>query len=200
MMLQVYDGTAGSVIGSLGPAFALGIGFGFFLEQGGMGNARKLAGQFYLTDLSVFKVMFSAILTTMLGLFWLGRMGIVDPARIFVPPTYLLPHLVGGLVFGLGFVMGGLCPGTSCVAASTGRLDGVALMGGMLAGILAFDEAFPRLQGFYESTPLGAITLPSLLGLSPGLVVLLVVVMALLGFRLAEWLERRPVGTGGGAA
>jgi uncharacterized protein len=200
MMLQVYDGSAGSVIGSLGPAFVLGIGFGFFLEQGGMGNARKLAGQFYLTDLSVFKVMFSAILTTMLGLFWLGRLGIVDPARIFVPPTYLLPHLVGGLVFGLGFVMGGLCPGTSCVAASTGRLDGVALMGGMLAGILVFDEAFPRLQGFYESTPLGALTLPGVLGVSPGLVVLLVVVIALLGFRLAEWLERRSAGTAGSAA
>lgn len=191
MMLQVYEGSAGTVLASLAPALGLGLGFGFFLEQGGMGNARKLAGQFYLTDLSVFKVMFSAILTAMLGLFWLGRLGIVDPARIFVPPTYLLPHLVGGLVFGVGFVMGGLCPGTSCVAASTGRRDGLALMGGMLAGVLAFDELFPRIQGFYESTPLGVVTLPGTLGLAPGVVVLLLVVVALVGFRGAEWLERR---------
>jgi len=190
-MIQVYDGSAAQVVGGLAPAFALGVGFGFFLEQGGMGNARKLAGQFYLTDLSVFKVMFSAILTTMLGLFWLERLGIVDSARIFVPPTFLLPHLIGGLVFGVGFVMGGLCPGTSCVAASTGRLDGVALMGGMLAGIVVFNEAFPRLQAFYESTPRGAITLSGVLGLSPGVMVLLMVLLALGGFRLAGWVERR---------
>lgn len=182
---------AGAPASVLAPAFVLGIGFGVFLEQGGMGNARRLAGQFYLTDLSVLKVMFSAILTCMLGLFWLGRLGVVDPGTLFVPATWLWPQLVGGLVFGVGFVMGGLCPGTSCVAAATGRLDGVFLIAGMLAGVALFNESFPGIRAFYESTPLGTVTLFEAAGVSRGLAVLAVVVAALAAFRVAEWLERR---------
>lgn len=172
-------------------AVALGLGFGFFLEQGGMGNARKLAGQFYLTDFAVLKIMFTAILTAMLGLFWLTRLGLVDPNLIYVPPTWFWPHLLGGVVFGVGFVMGGLCPGTSCVAASTGRLDGFALMGGMLIGILVFNEAFPLVAGFYDSTPMGTATLASVSGRSEGVAVFAVVLAALGAFRVARWIERR---------
>ncbi len=172
-------------------ALVLGVAFGWFLERGGLGNARKLAGQFYLTDLTVLKVMFSAIMTAMLGLFWLSWLGLVDLSMIYVLPTYVLPQLAGGIVFGLGFVMGGLCPGTSCVAASTGRLDGVALMGGMAFGILLFNEAFPLLETFYSSTPMGQVTIPQLLGVSHGLVVFAIVLMALGSFVLAERVEAR---------
>jgi uncharacterized protein len=171
-------------------ALMLGAAFGWFLERGGLGNARKLSGQFYLADFTVFKVMFSAIVTAMLGLFWLGRLGVVDVARVYVPETYLLPQLVGGLVFGAGFVVGGLCPGTSCVAAATGRLDGFALIGGMLGGIWLFGEAFPLVEGFYGSTPRGALTLPALVGLPHGVVVFAVVAIALGAFAAANRLER----------
>jgi uncharacterized membrane protein YedE/YeeE len=172
-------------------ALALGLGFGFFLEQGGMGNARKLAGQFYFTDFAVLKIMFSAILTAMLGLFWLGRLGVVDTSNVFVPPTYMWPHLIGGVVFGLGFVMGGLCPGTSCVAAASGRTDGLALMGGMATGIVLFNEAYGWLQPFYDSSPLGTITLADVAGTSPGTMSLVIVAAALGAFRAAEWIEAR---------
>ena len=91
---------------SLVIALGLGIVFGFFLERGGLGNAKKLAAQFYLTDLTVLKVMFSAIVTAMLGLFWFSKLGLLDLSRVYVLPTFFLPHLVGGLVFGVGFVMG----------------------------------------------------------------------------------------------
>jgi rhodanese-related sulfurtransferase len=182
---QIGDGAA------LAVALLLGTAFGWFLERGGLGNARKLAGQFYLTDFTVFKVMFSAILTAMLGLFWLGRLGVVDVARVYVPETYLLPQLVGGLVFGAGFVVGGLCPGTSCVAAATGRLDGLALVAGMLGGIWLFGEAFPLVERFYGSTPRGTLTIPSLLGVSQGIVVFAVVAMAVGAFVGAGRLEVR---------
>lgn len=172
-------------------ALVLGVAFGWFLERGGLGNARKLAGQFYLTDLTVLKVMFSAIITAMLGLFWLSWLGLVDLSMIYLLPTYVLPQLAGGIVFGVGFVMGGLCPGTSCVAASTGRLDGLALMGGMVFGILLFNEAFPFLETFYSSTPMGQVTIPQLLGVSHGLVVFAVVLLALGSFVLAERIEAR---------
>ena len=172
-------------------ALLIGIGFGFALERAGLGSARKLAGQFYGTDLTVFKVMFSAILTAMLGAFWLGRLGIIDFGEIFVPETFLLPQLAGGLIFGLGFVVAGLCPGTSCVAAATGRGDGLAVVLGMFAGVTITGLAFPALRTFYESTSLGALTLPDLLRVPYGVIVAAVVIIALTGFRVAEWVERR---------
>ena len=176
---------------SLLVALFIGIAFGWVLEQSGMGSAKKLAGQFYLRDLTVFKVMFTAILTAMLGIFWLGWLGVVDISRIYVPETFLLPQLVGGIVFGAGFAVAGLCPGTSCVSAATGRLDGVAVMGGMLAGVFATGILFDRISAFYSSTARGAVTLPDLLGVSYGVVVFGVVLVALAGFRLSEALERR---------
>jgi hypothetical protein len=60
---------------SLVVAFLDGIGFGFFLERAGFGNARKLMAQFYLTDMAVFKVMFTAVVTAMLGLTYLAWAG-----------------------------------------------------------------------------------------------------------------------------
>ncbi len=182
--------------------FALGLGivFGWFLERGGMGNANKLAAQFYLTDLTVFKVMFSAIVTTLLGLYWLSKIGWLDLPLVFLPPTYVVPQLLGGLVFGVGFVMGGLCPGTSCVSASTGRTDGLAVVGGMLFGVFVFNEMFPLLEGVYRATPMGPVTIPELIGAPFGAVVFVVVMIAIAAFVGAEKLERhmrdRPVASG----
>jgi rhodanese-related sulfurtransferase/uncharacterized membrane protein YedE/YeeE len=180
-------------LGDLGPgaaliaAVAIGIAFGWTLERAGLGSAPKLAGQFYFADLTVFKVMFSAIVTAMLGAFWLGRLGMLDLGRVYVPETYLLPQVAGGLLFGIGFVIAGLCPGTSCVAAATGRGDGLLVMFGMFAGVLGTGLAFGSISNFYASTARGAITLPQLLGVPYGAVVFGVVAMALIAF----WLIRR---------
>ena len=172
-------------------AVVIGIGFGFFLEQAGFGSSVKLAQQFYLRDLTVFKVMFTAIVTGMLGLFWLSWLGFVDLSLIRVLPTYLVPQLVGGLVFGIGFVMGGYCPGTCCVAAVTGRMDGWMHLTGMFAGIVLFGELFPVMGDWYSSTPMGEITLSQVFDLSHGTMVLLIVLAALAGFYGAERLEGR---------
>jgi uncharacterized membrane protein YedE/YeeE len=176
---------------SLIVALIIGIAFGWFLERSGMGSARKLAGQFYLTDLTVFKVMFTAILTAMLGVFWLGWLGVLDVSRIYVPETWILPQLVGGVVFGAGFAMAGLCPGTSCVSAATGRIDGVAVVFGMFAGVFGTGLLFGRLATFYASTPRGTFTLPDLLNVDQGVIVFAIVLIALAGFKVAERLEAR---------
>ncbi|MEO7455091.1 MAG: DUF6691 family protein [Gemmatimonadaceae bacterium] len=173
-------------------AFIIGLAFGACLERSGLGSAKKLMGQFNLTDLAVFKVMFSAIITAMLGMFWLSRFGLVDVTRVYVPETFILPQLVGGVVFGAGFALAGLCPGTSCVAAASGRGDGLAVVLGMFAGVLGFGFVLPSIETFYSSTSRGALTLPTVLGMSQGGVVLLIVFAALVGFVVAEWLEQRP--------
>lgn len=178
-------------------ALAIGVAFGWCLERAGMGSAKKLAGQFYLTDLTVFKVMFSAIVTAMLGAFWLGRVGVLDLGRVYVPETFVMPQFAGGVVFGVGFVVGGLCPGTSCVAAATGRGDGAMLVAGMFSGVLATGAFFRPLQAFYESTGRGTLTIPQALHLPYGVVVAGVVAIALGGFWAAERLEsRRPFAAG----
>lgn len=172
--------------GSVVAALAIGLVFGWFLERGGLGNARKLAGQFYLTDLTVFRVLFTALVTAMLGVFWLTRAGILEPRLLDVPPTFLVPALVGGLVFGVGFVLGGLCPGTSCVSASSGRIDGMLVMVGMFFGVLTFMELHPLLEAFHNATGRGTSTLPFLVGLRPGLVVAGVTGAAVLAFVASE--------------
>jgi uncharacterized protein len=172
-------------------AVLIGVAFGWTLERAGLGSAPKLAGQFYLTDLTVFKVMFSAIITAMLGAFWLSRLGILDLSQVYVPETFLLPQLAGGLLFGVGFVVAGLCPGTSCVAAATGRGDGVMVMIGMFAGVLVTGLVFVPLRHFYEITARGSLTLPQLLRIPYGVVVCGIVAMALIAFQFAERLEKR---------
>ena len=170
MILPLYPAGAFGETASLAVAVVTGIGFGIALERAGLGSSRKVAAQFYGTDFAVIRVMFTAIVTAMLGVFALAKLGVLDLAAVSVPDTWLLPQLVGGIVFGVGLIVGGLCPGTSCVAAAAGHLDGVALIAGMLAGSLAFAEAFPWLARFYEATPKGRYTLPDLLGLPGGAV------------------------------
>lgn len=194
MRAPLFELGAFGVDASLLVALGIGLVFGWFLERGGMGNARKLASQFYFTDMAVFKILFTAVVTAMLGLFWLTRLGVLEPALVYVPPTFVLPHLVGGLVFGVGFVIGGLCPGTSCVAISSGRWDGLALLGGMLFGIFLFGEAFPWVEGFYSSTPAGTLTLPEVFDLPYPVVVLGITAGAVAMFYGAEAIERRGPG------
>jgi hypothetical protein len=185
-----------SETGALGPIATLlaapiiGFAFGWFLERGGLASARKLAGQFYFTDLTVFKVLFSALVTAMLGAFWLDRFGLLDLDLVYLPETYVLPQVAGGALFGAGFLVGGLCPGTSCVAAASGRLDGLAVIGGMLLGVLAFNLTFDWVAPFYNSTPLGQVTFAEMLGVSRGAGVAIVTAMALGGFVAVAKIER----------
>jgi len=182
-------GVLGST-GVLASAPLIGFAFGWCLERGGLGSARKLTGQFYLTDLTVFKVMFSALVTAMLGAFWLDRLGVLDLGLVYLPETYVVPRAIGGVRFGVGFLVGGLCPGTACVAAAAGRLDGLAVAGGMLLGIASFNILFDWIRPLVESTALGAVTLTQLAGVPHGAGVLAITVAALAGFALASRIER----------
>jgi len=176
---------------SLIVAVVIGILFGFFLERAGFGNGRKLAAQFYFRDMAVFKVMFSAIVTAMLGVFYLSWAGLLDIDLVYVGTTYLYPQILGGLLLGVGFILGGYCPGTSIVAVASGRPDAVVFGAGVFLGILAFGEAYPLFADFMNGSNMGSITLPDLFSMSYGLVMLIVVVIALAGFAGSELLEKR---------
>ncbi len=168
----------------------IGGGLGASLEMAGFGDSRKLAAQFYFKDMTVLKVMFTAIIFAMLLIFISYRLGFLDYNVIWVNPTYLFPGIVGGLIMGVGFIVGGFCPGTSLVATATLKLDGLFFFLGCLFGIFVFGETISSFGEFWHSSFLGRFTLPQWLGLDTGTVVFLVVLMALGMFFGAEYLEK----------
>lgn len=169
---------------------AIGFGFGFALELGGFGDTRKLAAQFYLKDMTVLKVMFTAIAVAAVLVAGATGFGLLDMSRVWVNPTYLWPGIVGGLIMGVGFVLGGFCPGTTLVAAATLKIDGMLFLLGALLGVGLFGETVGSYERFFISSDMGRFTLPEWLGLPVGLTVLLVVLMALLLFWGGELAEQ----------
>lgn len=172
-------------------ALLTGIVFGMLLEKAGFGNARKLVQQFYFTDMSMFKVLFSAIVTAMVGIFWLSYLGVLDITQIYINGTYLWPQIIGGIVFGFGFVICGLCPGTSCVAVFTGKLDGLAVFAGMFAGLILFGELEPVLNKAINYSSLGDISLYEIFNMNYGVLTLLITFIALGAFWFAGRVEQR---------
>jgi len=185
----VADGASPGL--SLLLAIVIGFGFGACLERAGLGSARVLLAQFHGRDFTVLKVMFSALLVAMLGLFWLARIGWLDPAGLHVPDTFIWPQLVGGLLFGTGLAIAGLCPGTACVSAATGRIDGGFVLLGLVAGMLVSGLTLTGIGSFRDSGARGTWTLPEWLGLPTGTVVAGVVVLALAAFVACTAIERR---------
>jgi len=172
-------------------AVVIGIVFGFVLERTGFGRAPKLAGQFYGNDMTVFKAFFTAIVTAMLGAVVLGAVGILDLRAVsFNYPTYLWPMVVGGLMLGVGFVISGYCPGTSLVAAASGKLDGLATVLGVIVGGLVYAEVLPHLGNFNESGKRGAFFLYDLVHLPPLVIAAGIAVLAVFAFKGAEKIER----------
>ena len=167
----------------------IGFFFGYVLEISGFANSPKLAAQFYFKDLTVLKVMFTAIIVAMVLIFAATSLGLLDYNLIWVNPTYLWPGIVGGLIMGVGFIVGGFCPGTSLVAVSVFKIDGLFFAFGSLFGILLFGESVNLFEDFWFSSYMGRFTLPELFGLPTGVVVVLVVLMALFMFWGGEKLK-----------
>lgn len=167
----------------------IGVLFGAVLETAGFGNSTKLAAQFYFKDLTVFKVMFTAIIVACALVFLSSALGLLDYNLVWVPPTYLWPGIVGGLIMGVGFIVGGFCPGTSLVGMATGKIDGLFFVLGVLTGIFVFGETVASFALFFDSSYMGRFTLPELFGVDFGVVVVGVVLMALFMFWGAERVE-----------
>jgi len=168
----------------------IGFAFGYTLEISGFGNSKKLAAQFYFQELTVLKVMFTAIIVAMVLLFTTIGLGLLDYSAIWVNPTYLWSGIVGGLIMGVGFIVGGFCPGTSLVAAATMKIDGIFFVLGVSVGIFLFGETERFYDLWWNGSYYGRLTIMDWLNLPTGVVVLGVVLMALFMFWGGEQLER----------
>lgn len=171
-------------------SLVIGIGFGFMLEKGGFGSSKILAGIFYGKDWRVLKVMFTAIVTAMLGLYAAQGLGLVHMDLVDFRPTYLGGQVVGGLLLGIGFVTAGYCPGTSMVGLVSGKIDAAFVMLGILLGIGVFEEGFAYFADLRDWGEMGRVSLADWMGISAGWVVLMVVAMAVAAFTAVGWGER----------
>ncbi len=147
-------------------AFFLGIGFGFILEQAGFSSTKKLVGLFYGYDFTVLRVFFTAGITAMAGVLLLGHYGLLDLDAIYVNPTFLKSAIIGGLIMGAGFIIGGFCPGTSVCAVAIGKLDALAFLFGAILGVWGFIETFPWIENTYNAGNMGMIRISDYLGMS----------------------------------
>jgi len=150
-----------------------GVAFGVVLERAGFGSGCKLTAVFYGYDMAVVKVMFTAIVTAMAGLWLLSVTGVIDMSHVYLVPTNYIAQIVGGLVFGAGFVIGGYCPGTAVVGCASGRIDALVYVLGLLAGIAFYARFMGGVEEWIRSSAIDDVTLPSLTGIAAGWWVLL---------------------------
>ena len=172
-------------------AIPIGFVFGFALFHSGFTDGRRIAWAFYFKDVGVPVVMFSAIVTGMLGLWGLSLIGVLDISLVYMLPTYLLPMAVGGVLFGIGMVVGGYCPGTALGAVATGKIDGIVFVVGFLVGSLIFGDFFPVWGDFYSSDYRGVFRLDQWLDIGLGLMVLIIVLVAVAGSLFLRQVQHR---------
>jgi len=172
-------------------AVLIGIGFGFVLEASGFSSSRNIVGVFYGYNFVVLRVFFTAVIVAMVGLLYFNYFGLIDLSRIFILPTYLGPMILGGVIMGVGFIMGGFCPGTSFTAIAIGKLDAVAYLAGLYLGMAGFTMAYPYIADFFNSGYLGHITLTQITGIPAHWFAFAFTVMALVAFWGVLVIEKR---------
>ncbi len=170
-------------------ALIIGFGFGYLLEQAGFSSSKKLAGVFYGYDFVVLRVFFTAGITAMTGLLFLSYLGWVDMDLVYVNPTYLWSAIVGGVIMGFGFILGGFCPGTSIVAAVIGKIDAMVFIIGIFIGIFIFGHFYDSFEPLYNGSFLGHPFIYDSLGISEKWFAFFMVVVALGAFIVTKVLE-----------
>jgi len=172
-------------------AVIIGMGFGFALESSGFSSSRKIIGTFFGYDFVVVKVFFTAAIVASVGLLYLSYFGLVDYSLLYIQPTFLTSAIVGGIIMGIGFSMGGFCPGTSLCAAAVGRIDGLVFFGGMFIGVFAFSESFSLFENMFYSGSQGAKMINDVFGISPQLFTFFLVLAAVGMFFGAAWVQKK---------
>jgi hypothetical protein len=144
----------------LAAGLAIGVGFGFLLQRGGVTRYEVVIGQLLLQDFTVVKIMLTAIVTGMIGVHALCAAGW---ATLSKKPGSVGSTVVGGLIFGVGFAVLGYCPGTMIGAVGQGSLDALFGMAGMLVGTAVYAAAYPALsRSILKIGDFGQVTLPEL--------------------------------------
>lgn len=173
----------------------IGLAFGVTLERAGFGSSRRLSGIFYFRDMAVLKVMFTAVVVAMLGLTYAKAFGWVTMENVYFMPTLYTAQIVSGLVFGVGFVMSGWCPGTGAVGMASGKIDALVFLLGAIGGSMLYNEVYPMLAPITQNSS-GVIFAYDSLGISEGSFAFFFTLIAVGGFWGAEYIEKKRHGKG----
>jgi hypothetical protein len=172
-------------------ALVIGILFGAILEQAGFSTSKKLVGLFYGYDFTVLRVFFTAGIVAMIGVLALVHFGYLDMNLVYINPFFVWSAIVGGLIMGLGFVIGGFCPGTSVCAAAIGKVDAMLFILGAVLGVFLFAEAYPIFEPLYKAANLGSPQVFDSLGMSQSLFAFLLAIIALTAFWAVSIIENK---------
>jgi rhodanese-related sulfurtransferase len=172
-------------------ALLIGIAFGFILEQAGFSSSKKLAGVFYGYDFTVLRVFFTAGVTAMSGVIILGYLGWLDIDFIYINPTFLQAAILGGVIMGFGFIIGGFCPGTSVCGMAIGKIDAMFFVAGGLIGVFIYGELYPWFEGITNASALGNIRIFNSIGISQGLFALVMIAVAVGAFVMTTIIEKK---------
>lgn len=183
---DVFSGELNLII-----ALIIGFAFGYILENAGFSATRKLAGIFYGYDFTVLKVFFTAAIVALVGIVLFNYFGLLNLDVIYINPTFWPSALVGGAIMGLGFIIGGFCPGTSVCASVIGKIDAMFFVIGLMIGIFLFTITYPGIEGFYKAGNLGPIMVYDSLGISRGLFIFLLILIAIGAFVFATIWEKK---------
>jgi len=172
-------------------ALLLGMGFGFSLEASGFSSSRKIMGTFFGYDFVVLRVFFTAALTSMTGIIYFDYMGWMDASMLYINPYYVTSAIIGGVIMGLGFALGGFCPGTSFCGIAIGKIDAMLFTTGLFLGVFLFSELYPLFEGIYKSNNLGGAKIYDLIGMRETVFAFLLIVAAVGMFYGAAFVEKK---------
>lgn len=162
---------------------AFGMLFGFLLQKGGVGKYSILMGQLLLQDWTVVKIMMTAVVVGMLGVYTMKWLGLVD---LHVKKTVVGANIVGGLIFGVGFGLTAYCPGTNLSALGQGNWDAILVVGGLLAGSYLFAESSEWAKRKLARGDSDKRTLPEIIGINERVAVGVAVVILTLSLIALE--------------
>ena len=145
-------------------AVVMGFAFGFVLERTGFTRSLHIAETFYFKNLAVPKIMGVTVITATTWFIIFAWMGWIDLSALYTPATYVWPYFIGGLIFGLGMVMSGYCPGTAVAGLGSGKSDALVFLVGLFLGAFIYFLLYPLISGLVNSSNYGVLRLHDLFG------------------------------------
>jgi len=135
---------------------ALGTVFGFVLSRSGAADYDYIQGMFLFERFQLYGIIATAVVLTAPGLWLIKRAGRTAggvPIRIDLKPLNR-GTFVGGLLFGIGWSIAGMCPGPIFVNIGEGKVYALAALAGGLTGVLLFGAIYTRIQTLFRLPPL----------------------------------------------
>lgn len=152
----------------------VGIAMGFLIQRARASSPVVILQNLRLENLSIIKFMATTIAVGMIAVYTLNVF-VPQALHFDIKPTYLVGVALGGLIFGIGFGLGGYCPGTCMVGIGEGRKDAWFALGGGVFGALVFTLVYTTaIKPIVELMDFGRITVQDLVHL-PAIVPALVI-------------------------